>query len=305
MKETSKELIVVESLNPVELFAGDGLDPLLDRIETEVKSYYLDISSDKGRKEVASVAAKIARSKTTLDKMGKDLGEEYRLKVNALNAQRKKAWDRLEALQHDIRKPLTDWENTEKERVQNHQNGIDKIKALAALPEATASTDIQAAIESLSDYHKRDWQEFSNMAKVAIQATLESLMDKLCVSQKREAEQAELALLRKQEQERLQQEREKQIAEAAAAKATAEAEHAIKQAQEAAGNAARIERGRIEAEQRKQAEQQAARERDMTHRAKINNEALEYLKNLLPEDLAKSIITAIAQGRVPHININY
>lgn len=179
MKETSKELIVVESLNPVELFSGDGLEPLLVRIETEVRSYLLDISTEAGRKEVASVAFKVARSKTTLDKMGKDLGEEYRQKINALNAKRNMAVSRLEALQHEIRKPLTDWENTEKARVQKHQDGIAEIKRLDMCHPTAPSISIQAAIDRLPEFHGRDWQEFDNMAKATIRQVFESLTKKL------------------------------------------------------------------------------------------------------------------------------
>ena len=65
------ELIVLESLNPIEVFTNNGLDKIIDKIEADIKSIVTDATTKKGRDEIASLAYKVARSKTTLDDMGK------------------------------------------------------------------------------------------------------------------------------------------------------------------------------------------------------------------------------------------
>ena len=66
-------LALIETTSPAEIFANNGLDALIERVEQEARSAAIDISTKKGRDEVASLAHKIARSKTALDKAGKDL----------------------------------------------------------------------------------------------------------------------------------------------------------------------------------------------------------------------------------------
>ena len=69
----------------------------------------------------------------------------------------------------------------------------------------------------------------------------------------------------------------------------------------------------VAAEQQRQADAKAAeeaaakgREADKKHRAKVNGEALAALVTAgLSELAAKSAITAIAQGKVPHVKIEY
>ena len=55
-----KELIVIEEFNAVQIFDGEHLDPLLERITEQVKGFVSDTSTAKGRKEIASLANKIA-----------------------------------------------------------------------------------------------------------------------------------------------------------------------------------------------------------------------------------------------------
>src|SRR5947209_7999861 len=105
------ELIALETLTPLQVFSDNGLDPIIERIEKEARSILLDISTEKGRKEIASLAYKVAQSKNTLDKMGKDLVSGWKEQAKKVDAERAKAWDRLEALQKEIRLPLTEWEN--------------------------------------------------------------------------------------------------------------------------------------------------------------------------------------------------
>ena len=75
-----------------------AMDALLARIETDALALAPDLTTAASRKEIASLAFKVARSKTALDKIGADLIEDARKHVDAVNATRKTARDRLDAL---------------------------------------------------------------------------------------------------------------------------------------------------------------------------------------------------------------
>lgn len=86
MSESS--LIPVESVNGIELFTGAGkLDELLAKIRQETATIVPDVSTDKGRKEIASIAYKVARSKTVIDDAGKTLVGEWKTKSAAVRAE--------------------------------------------------------------------------------------------------------------------------------------------------------------------------------------------------------------------------
>lgn len=70
------QLITIETLNPVEVFSNNGLDKIIDRIEKDVQSIVIDMTTDQGRKEIETTAKKINRSKTLLDDMGKTMTED-------------------------------------------------------------------------------------------------------------------------------------------------------------------------------------------------------------------------------------
>lgn len=60
-------------------------DAVLLQIEKQARAIVPDVSTATGRKAIASVAAKVARSKTALDEMGKNLTADLRQKVNAVD----------------------------------------------------------------------------------------------------------------------------------------------------------------------------------------------------------------------------
>ena len=111
-----KELIPLESVNAVELFTTpDHLDNLLKTIEDSVIGIVHDVSEPTGRKDIASVAYNIARSKTTIDEAGKELGSDYLRKKQAIDSGRRRSREFLDDLKAKVRRPLTDWED-EQER---------------------------------------------------------------------------------------------------------------------------------------------------------------------------------------------
>lgn len=223
----TNQLAIIETMSPQEIFNGRNIESILSKVAEEVRTEESDISTDKGRKEIASRAYKIARSKTFLDDLGKKLGEDAQAKLNAINSERKKCREFLDSLKDEIRKPLTEWEQSEKRRVENHEREILKIKELGLSAELNWQTMGQSQIQSSIleiESCDRDWEEFEGRSKTEITAALQKLGKSLDALARFEAERAELARLRAAEAERIQKEREERIAKDAAERARIEAE---------------------------------------------------------------------------------
>lgn len=219
-------------LVPVEVFKPGGLDDLLASIAREARSHGADISTDRGRKAIASVAYKVAQSKTLLDDMGKGLVAGWKEQSARVDAERRKAREFLDALKDEVRKPLTDFEEAEKARVAGHEAAIAAMQESPTFYTAPQSSDeFQRRLDYLRAYPERDWKEFAPRATATLAAEIALTEQALAAALAREAEAVELARLRaeaderrRQEEERARQERDARIAAEAADRARRDAE---------------------------------------------------------------------------------
>lgn len=262
-------LAKIEQMTALQVFEPGAIDPLLDEIAREVRGANLDVSTLAGRKAIASLAYKVARTKTFLDDMGKDLVGEWKARSNKVDAERRKIRERLDDLRDEARKPLDDFERAEEVRINAHEAAMAAIPEAPGYGAAETAAEIGQRLAGLRAMPVRDWQEFAARAAQTIAAEIDRTERLLAAAQKREADAAELERLRKEaveaERTRLdneRREREATIARQAAEDARVAAE--IKAQEEARAEAARVEaeRKRLEAE-RVAAEERAARaERD-------------------------------------------
>ncbi|MDV8155233.1 hypothetical protein [Acinetobacter bereziniae] len=251
------ELQVLEQNAIVAAFNNaNGIQAIVDQIKAQVSSIVPDVSTAKGRKEIASLAYKVAQSKSAIDSEGKKLKEQYTVVTNKIDADRKFARDELDAERDRIRQPLTDWENAEKDRVAKHEGAIAEIKNYALISNEATSNDIKEVISIVGNaIVDSSFEEYEEQAKIAKYETIEKLRTALTTREKYEAEQAELERFRQAEIERQQKERDEKIAREAAEKARIEAEQKAqaeheKAEQERKAAIEKIEREKLEAEQR-------------------------------------------------------
>lgn len=342
--------VIVQAFN-----SESGMQAIIDQIKAQVGSVVSDVTTAKGRKEIASLAYKVAQSKSAIDAEGKKLKEQYTVITSKIDADRKLARDQLDAERDRIRQPLTDWENAEKERVAKHEESILSINFYKTA--VIADKDIvwlKGVIRNVEEIViDSSFEEFEEQAKIAKYETLEFLRKALVEREKYEAEQAELERLRLAEQAKLQRERDERIAREAAEQATREAEA------KAQAEAERVQREKLESEQREarlQAEKEAAelreqalkqkaiedakqaeiekqraieaeaarikaeaeaqakaeaekqdkREANLAHRKRVSNEALKGLTDLgIDIQIAKSLLKAINEQKVPHVSIKF
>jgi hypothetical protein len=224
----SNELVVIEKLNAVDVFKKGGIRPIIDAIRKNVSSEIPDVSTLKGRKNIASNAYKVSQSKTLLDNFGKGLADELNDKLKPIHAERKLARDELDSLRDEIRKPLNDWENKEVQRVESIRLKIDNIVFLSANEDASCfgfSADVLKHNLVELKKIKPSEDEFSEFYAEALSSkdrSISLLEDSICAREKYEEEQAELERLRKESADREQKDRDDRIAKEAAAEAVRE-----------------------------------------------------------------------------------
>lgn len=255
----STELVEVRTLVPADVFGPGGAEAIIKQLTDKVLAVATDISTPTGRKAVASLAYKVARSKTALDEMGKELAAEWKARVNAIDAERRTIRDKLDALQEQVRKPLTDWENVEKARVKAHQEALIGLANLAVFAWDASVAEINERIAAARLAHEgREWQEFEKRADETVESTLSALKALRVEMERREAERAEQERLRREQAEREQHEREERIAQEAAERARLAAEREARAQAEAVERANRLIAENAARE--KAAAEQAARE---------------------------------------------
>lgn len=234
-----------------------GTDELYERIAQEVRSHVPDVSTKKGRDAIGSLALKISKSKTLIEKCGKELVAEQKAQIKVIDDDRISIVKKFDLLRDEILAPRDAWEQAEKDRVEKHQQVITGLKSNALVSSDATVSDIKEVISIVENTNvDSSLEEYEQEAKLAKLETLDKLRTALAAREKYEAEQAELERLRKAEQERLQREHEQRIAHEAAEKARLEAERKAKE------EADRVEREKQEAIAKAEREKREAAERE-------------------------------------------
>ncbi len=249
----------------------NGLDPYIERIRQEVTGHAPNLKTDKGRKEIASRAFKVRKIKAALDGLGKEQVDRLKEIPKLIDAERKRMRDELDALADEVRKPLTDWEEAEASRVALHRADLD---GMADQAREVGGLDVETLRQRIATVESaaigESWEEFEAEAHRVKAKALEILNTALAERQKHEAEQAELADLRRKQAEQEQKDREAEIARQAAEKARADAEAKAQAERDAAAKreadakAAQVKAeqdAKDAAERQRRAEEQAEAER--------------------------------------------
>lgn len=329
------DLVVIEKNNAMAVFtSNEQLDPLIEAIEKEARSLVPDVSTKKGRDAIASMAHKVARSKTYIDNAGKELVSELKALPKKIDESRRIARERLDALKDEVRLPLTEWEaeqdrlkKEEEERIaaeaySKMRDEADRMNADFDVARAEAlnikfEADHELAL-LMNDAFDREQAEKAAEAERQRIAHEEEIKRQAAETAKREAEEkaaAELAaikqreadaiaakaqaeLLAKQAEERAEQQRLEALAKAEREKQAAIEEERQKAV---AAEAARL------AEEKRIADETARREQDVKHRKAIGTDIVNALlaNTSLTRDQAIEVLTAIKDGNIPHTGISY
>lgn len=328
------------------IFIAGGLDQFLSQIR-EAVSEVPDLSTKKGRDRVASLAAAVSRSKTAVEKPGRDYLRKLKEAVRPAEQEIKRFVDECDQIRDTVRLPLTEFENAEKQRVADLKDRLEALRWLGEVLDdfgkLLATEHIINRLDSVKRTEINDsWQELTAEAGVAKDAVILKLEAALVEAQKRDAEAAELERLRAEQALSAQREREAAMLREAEDRVRRETEEKNRAALEAATKreadakaaSERADRELIEAGQRAEREKQAAvdaerlraqqaeqarlaeekriadeaaaKAANVEHRREVNRSVVaDLIAEGVPEDCAKKCVEAVARMKVRNMHINY
>lgn len=288
-KSPITDLATVEApANSVVLFDSDKFDAFCAKLKADIDAVPVDLTTKKGRDAIASAAAKVRSEKASIDRDRKKLTQEWRDMTAQVNGAWKGIETRLDDLAVSARKPLTEWEEAEKARLDRCNDIISEIHGAAIVTmEDTSETVRDRGMKVWAIEIGEDFGSLAHDAEQAKSATVSTLQAALARLKQEEADKAELAKLREEAEKRAEADRiaeeaaeakrqdearkeaERIAAVAAKAEAERQAEMAEKRRVDAEkAEAERIDKAREEAANlaQREAEKAAQQERDRIQR---------------------------------------
>lgn len=298
------------------IFGHNSLSLFVEAVRAEVIGEVPDLTTDKGRKRIASLAATVARSKTAVDGVGRAYLKQLKGLPKIIEAELREFEADMNAVRDEVRKPLSDWEAEKEKAKAVVQEAMDELTNYYTLPaEGCDSQAIRFRIAQLESPAPKV-EVFGDRLEEAVtkqQYGLDILSKALDERLNFEKDQEELERLRKEAAAREEQDRIKAAADKAVederqrvaqqqqaqrdedARKIREAEERVQRAeqgrqaverqaeQERQQAAQREEQARLDEQQRQRNEQaeqqrqQTAREANRAHCGAINKAALDAL----------------------------
>jgi hypothetical protein len=274
--ESRNIALLVES-NPVIVLTDRAKrDDLFAEIRREVASHVPDLTTEKGRKAIASLAFKVTRTKTAIDEAGKKLNEDARARISAVDAERREIKARLDELRDQARRPLDEWEAAEEARIERVKGTLETLKSAGAISLSDTVESLKARREQSASIVIDDgFQEYSAAAAAHKAAALEALDVGIARLEREAADRLELERLRAEAAEREAKAEAERIEAARKAKAEAEAKAQVEAAEKAAAEAkAAIEAASLEAERRARADAEAKASAEAAAKQLAHDQAL-------------------------------
>ncbi|PLL82656.1 hypothetical protein CWN62_04665 [Klebsiella pneumoniae] len=329
------DLVVIEKKNAMAVFTNnDQLDPLIEAIEKEARSLVPDVTTKKGRDAIASMAHKVARSKTYIDNAGKDLVAELKALPKQIDESRRVVRERLDALKDEVRRPLTEWE-ADQARIAAEKAAEEERKRIEAEQKAALEAlrkqvevdhEMALLMDKDIDRERADKAAEAERQRIAREEEIKRQAEEKAKREAAEKAQREIDAAAAREREAIlakeRAERERIEAQQRAEREQREAAERAEREKQAAVEAERrkaqeeADRIRLEAEQREQArlaeekrkaDEQARREADVKHRKTVGTDIVKALvaNTSLTRDQAIEVLTAIKDGNIPHTGISY
>ena len=245
------------------------------KIEEEIAAFVPDVTTEKGRQAIASLAYKIARTKTGLDDAAANVTADQKAIIDAVNKERKQMREDLDTLKAKVRAPLDAWEVAEKAKRERADVELHRLACLRVDCAGLTSAELRVVLGNMKAMDAPAKPEFGEAAEQVLwerQSGAEALERWISEAEKREAEAAELEQLRREKAEREAKEAAEREEEEARKR---EEEERDRIAKEAAEKAEREAQEKIEAERREyeakiaEAERRVKEEEEARHNAEV------------------------------------
>lgn len=183
--------------NAVVLFDTAKFDAFYAKLKADVDATPVDLATDKGRKAIASVAAKVRSEKAGIDRDRKKLTQEWRDNTALVNGAWNTIKDQLDTLAVEARKPLTEWEEAEAVKLDRCNEVISDIHGAAIVTlDDTSETVRERGMRIWAIEIGEDFGTLANEAEQAKSATIATLQAAMARLKVEEADKAELQRLR-------------------------------------------------------------------------------------------------------------
>lgn len=304
------------------LYVAGGLNGYLKQIR-ELAKEVPDVTTKKGRDRIGSLARMVGSSKTAIEKPGREYLKRLKEAVKPAEEELRVFTRECDAIRDEILKPRDEWE-AEQERIKAEEAA--RIKAEEARKQFESDHEIALLMNDAFDRELAEKKAEEERQRIAHE---EELKRQAAEQAKREAEEkaereraetarreAELKLKAEQaERDRIAAE---QKAEADKKSAAERAEREKQEAIEAEKRKAQEEADRIKreaeakeaarlADEKRIADEKAAREADVKHRKVVGTEIVNALtaNTSISRDQAIEVLKALMDGLVPRTQINY
>ena len=288
-----QQVITIDDIsadNAPAIYVAGGLGQFFDAVKAEVTGEVPDLKTAKGRARIASLAATVSKSKTAVEKPGRDYLKRLKEMPKVVEAELREFVTKMDNLRDATRQPLTEWEEAEQARKDKHVDGIQAIKDFQILREGYTAAAVHVLIENLASVNvDESFEEFEAEAARTKDQVLKFLGATLEAARQKEAMELENQILHEKAEAQAQRDRDAEIARAAA-------EQALRQAEEKA----QAERDAAARREQELLDQAAAAQR-ATEQAARDAEAAAERQRLQLELQAEQARAAAAQAEASRL----
>ena len=209
MTETTTETNALVSLNlnlPAPTVVAEQVNKafgtIYGKIEEEIAAFVPDVTTEKGRQAIASLAYKIARTKTGLDDAAANVTADQKAIIDAVNKERKQMREDLDRLKSEVRAPLDAWEQAQAAIKTRAAEALSRLRDRS--DEGKDAAELEMLLDNLQNWKITpelygDYFDEVTGAHLDVVAYVDRLLEK---RRQYEAEQIELEQLRREKAER-------------------------------------------------------------------------------------------------------
>lgn len=308
------ELAVIEDISEdkwPEVYGVGKVNDYYERVKSHVSKEVPDVTTDKGRKAIASLSGKVSSSKAAVEKPGRDYLRKIKELPKTIETELREFVILMDKLRDDTRQPLTDYE-AEQKRIEQQKLAEEAAKALAIQIEN--DHEIGLLLNAEFDRKREEAAKAAEQARIEYEQRISKEAAERATHEAEErAAQAQrdsqLAIERAQREKAEAEARELQSkidAEKAAERAKLAAEQAVKDAEVRQLAAIEAERQHAEDERLREEAEEEKRAANKNNQKRRNNEARDDLVKLgCTQELATSIVIGLATDKIRNCKISY
>lgn len=202
----------IESMKPkkaIEILSDYGnIIHIIEDVKSQALSHVPDVSTDKGRKDIGSVANKVSRSKTFLVTCCDNAVKEYKDKIAKVNSTKKSITEQLDEARDTVLLPRKLWQEEQDKKEEARKAEINErignIRKLGQYLETDGKEACSSKVEALEAMDvSTGFDEFTQEAVTEIKEAIKSLNDRiifLVQDEQRQKQENELLEIRQKQE---------------------------------------------------------------------------------------------------------